>query len=380
MTYSPIKPVPYYSTFTTSSEHALAKSLRADVMPMLKRLLPYHHLGGLKHNFVIEFIQKHRSKYRYFLRTDIKKFYPSIVHTDLCVGAQIAYRDLLNLNYVPKNFKHKYLLALNEWTTNLPLEHKGIPLSSPLSAVTAPLMLVPTWLYIKRRWNLPIAIYMDDVLILCESKHEISEIYEFLHNTLYAQFKLELNQDKTESGQFSNGKLNFCGWSVSGGYARVSEKHVEKFKTSFKELASKLNGKERGLIIKCLNNKINGFGNFYKHGNVKGQFADLDIFIRSLIRPLLLGKKRCDNSTLSSMGVQTLSAIYSKHCLKFNVNTALHPCTKLKTTGTKSKRTDSLNHEELILASLEAMSSKLSELIALQKKQLQCLKKLTDCL
>jgi len=114
MTYSTIKPIPYYSSPTTSTEHTLAKALRADVTPMIKRLLPVHHLGGVKHDFVIEFIRKHSSKYRYFLRTDITKFYPSIRHTDVVVGAQIASSKMTEVIALRKK-QLRQLEKLNEY-------------------------------------------------------------------------------------------------------------------------------------------------------------------------------------------------------------------------------------------------------------------------
>jgi hypothetical protein len=90
MKHSQIKPLPYYSTYTNSSERTLAAALRAEIVPKLKRRLPYHHLGGLPHGWIINFIKTHSATHKHFLRTDISKFYPSIQHRDLVVGVQSA--------------------------------------------------------------------------------------------------------------------------------------------------------------------------------------------------------------------------------------------------------------------------------------------------
>ena len=135
MNHSHIKPLPYYSTYVGARERALASSLRAEVLPKLKRRLPHHHLNGLPHGWVPAFVNKYSKQYKFFLRTDISKFYPSVQHLDLVVGAQIAYRDLLGLDYVPNPFKLKYVGPLTEWTRDLPMEEIGIPLSSPLSSL-----------------------------------------------------------------------------------------------------------------------------------------------------------------------------------------------------------------------------------------------------
>lgn len=146
---SPVKPLPYYSTHARATDSDLAASLRATVLPLIKRRLPMHHLCGLPHGWVIDFVRSNSSKYPYYLRTDIKKFYPSVRHIDILVGAQVAYRDLLGLPYVPKSFTHKYLGALNLWIKSLPLSTRGIALNSPISCLLAPLMLVPLWLILK---------------------------------------------------------------------------------------------------------------------------------------------------------------------------------------------------------------------------------------
>ena len=162
-----IRPLPYY-TVTGDIDYALlAQSLRDEFVPKIARRLSAHHLGCFHHDTVIKFVKKHKKKYPYFLRTDVSKFYPSIRHRDLITGMQIAYRDLLGLNYVPKDFKQRYVGAVNNWCKSLPL-HEGIPLGSSLSAILAPLMLVPLWLELKRCFQVPFMIYMDDILVLCE--------------------------------------------------------------------------------------------------------------------------------------------------------------------------------------------------------------------
>lgn len=91
---SAIRPLPYYNIEGTPDDVRLAKALRQDFVPKVKRLLPGHHLGGQRHDFSISFIKRHKVKYPYFFRTDIRQFYPSVRHQDLIVGAHtIVVRD-----------------------------------------------------------------------------------------------------------------------------------------------------------------------------------------------------------------------------------------------------------------------------------------------
>jgi hypothetical protein len=127
---------------------------------------------------------------------------------------QIAYRDLLGLNYVPKEFKRKYAGAVSSWCKSLPLT-RGIPLGSPLSAILAPVMLLPVWLALKRRFSVPFLVYMDDVLILCEDEHQCGEIYAALDSALQCRYDLSLHIGKTSSGALSRQSVDFCGWHFS---------------------------------------------------------------------------------------------------------------------------------------------------------------------
>lgn len=372
MNHSHIKPVPYYSTYTSSSERILAAALRAEILPKLKRRLPWHHLGGLPHGWIINFIKQHSSTHKHFLRTDISKFYPSIQHIDLVVGVQLAYRDLLGLNYVPKSFKQKYVAPLMQWTRDLPLEVRGIPLSSPLSALTAPLMLVPVWLEIKRRWNVPLAIFMDDILILCQTKDQTAEIYAWLHNRLISDYDLELNAKKTESGRFADGKVTFCGWSFSGGYARIDDAHIEAFKQRFKDTVKRSTHLNSAHLIKRLNQRIDGFGNYYKHGNVKSQYEALDIYIRALVRPCLTATKHCYNKDLARMGLRSLTVIYAKHIEKKNATKKPNPLARPQTTTPPPTHRLQSSH---IVTALESLTAQLVQIIALQRKQLRFLER-----
>lgn len=369
-----IKPAPYYSTPVTRDERWLAGLLRADIVPALRRRLPYHHLGGLQHGWVIKFVQKFSSTYPFFLRTDIRKFYPSVKHRDIVVCTQVAYRDLLGLDFVPFDFSRKYVGGLNRWLLSLPLEHRGIPLASPLSCLTAPLMLVPLWLKLKRNFKVPIAIYMDDILILSKSEQEINQIHQFLHNNLHHDYDLDLNVEKTQSGRFSTGKLTYCGWHFAGGSARVADPHIESFKSRIHDVVARSSNITRPQLIKRLNRKIDGFGNYYKSGSVKRQYEALDIYIRSLVRPLLVGKTRCETSVLSSMGLRSLCGIYSKYQDKHN------PFPLPKKTPSYLKKVvhspPKPNTDEQILLTLNAISEKLTQLLSAQKHQLYALERL----
>lgn len=379
-----VRPLPYYSTRTSGSQASLARALRDEFAPKVARRLPGHHLCGLPHGFVPEFVAKHKQKYPYFLKADIAKFYPNVRHTDLVVGCQIAYRDLLGLDYVPSSFKKRYVGALQRWTNSLPLT-RGIPLGSPVSAIAAPLMLLPIWLEIKRRFNVPILVWMDDVLVLGRDAGEIADIYQCLENRLALDYKLHLNTDKTVSGRFASTAVEYCGWSFAGGYARIAPDKTDAFRERMQQVIQSYKGHDAKVLTKRINRKMDGFGHYYKHGDVRGQFEVLDVFTRSLIRQWLSRHQRharYGNGELERLGFRSLSGIKQRHEQRRKPATAARrsvcaPVPHMITTpsvAVQYLRADMFEghlnfarHEEL----LERIAGHLSQQTALQRRHLK---------
>jgi len=106
-----VRPLPWFSVSGEADGALLAQALRTEFLPKIARRLPGHHLVGFRHDATTEFVRNNKKRYPYFLRTDISKFYQSIRHRDMIVEVQLAYRDLLGLDYVPWAFKSKYVGA-----------------------------------------------------------------------------------------------------------------------------------------------------------------------------------------------------------------------------------------------------------------------------
>ena len=297
-----------------AAEAALARRLRDEVLPALRRRMPWHHLTGLRHGAAVAFVERHRKSRPYFLRTDIRAFYPSVRHRDLVVGVQLAYRDLLGLRYVPAAFKKRYVGRLSEWCGSLPA-HRGIPLGSALSGLCAPLMLVPLWLSLRRLYDVPVMVFMDDVLVCCRDAHECAAVYAFLCERLHGDFDLEPSPQKTRSGPFATAGFDFCGWSFAGGYARVSAPKLAAFEERLHEVTRRRERSPRALV-KRVNRLVDGFGHYYKLGSVKRQFEQLDVRIRAAVRRRLADAGttgRIFNGDLERLGLHSLSALRERH-------------------------------------------------------------------
>lgn len=310
-----MRPAPYHSAPCLPGESELARNLRDDFVPLLRRRLPWHHLCGLPHGAAPRFVERYRKEFPYFLRTDIAKFYPSVRHQDLVVGVQIAWRDLLGLSYVPSKFKKRYLGPLLRWCERLPL-HRGIPLGSPVSAVAAPLMLVPLWLEVRRTFGVPLTVYMDDVLVCCRDAQQCAEVYALIENRLHDDYDLAPHPGKTESGRFATGRFSFCGWSFAGSYARIDEAKERDFAERItRSTCPRDSERNSRALVKRVNRLVDGFGHYYKHGDVKRQYERLDVHIRRSVREALGAdtRRRILNGELDRLGLRSLSGILERN-------------------------------------------------------------------
>lgn len=83
-----VRPVPYYTVPGTVFERRLAASLRATFVLHVKRRLAGHHLCGQRHDWVVRFVERHKSRYPYFLTGDIRLFFATVRHEDVVTYLQ----------------------------------------------------------------------------------------------------------------------------------------------------------------------------------------------------------------------------------------------------------------------------------------------------
>ena len=108
---SQIRPLPYFNSAGSPDDYRLAQLCDGSLSPKSNACYP-DTLGRILARLHCNFVRRHKVKYPCFIRTDIKRFYPSVSHRDIIAGCQLAYRDLLNLRYVPRSFKEKYVGAI----------------------------------------------------------------------------------------------------------------------------------------------------------------------------------------------------------------------------------------------------------------------------
>ena len=75
-----INQLPYFQVSNTKETNIMARFLLKKVKKLLRETHPYHYLIFGRQDKRLKYIQKMSRKYKYFLKIDIEKYYPSINH------------------------------------------------------------------------------------------------------------------------------------------------------------------------------------------------------------------------------------------------------------------------------------------------------------
>ena len=311
-----INQLPYQKIHNNKNTNKIAHFLLKKVKKFLKERCPYHYLIFARQDKRLLYIQKMSRKYKYFLKLDIEKYYPSISHQIL----------IITLERILKSRRGKAMLKTNiiPFLNKTGFQNRGLPLGNYLSYVLAGIYLLP--LDIKLiKLNIPFLRIQDDYLIFCKNKKEPTKILkEFIEPTLN-ELKLNANINKLNSGKFHQNPVEFMGFRYYAGIFTISEEKIEDFKKKIIRITHLTKNKPTKAIIKQLNNKILGFGHYYKFASSKQDFEELDAFIRMRLRRYLnrnkdsknkQGNLLLTNEILKNMGLKSLIDIYTKYASK----------------------------------------------------------------
>jgi len=307
--------LPYLTIKNSFSNSIIAKFLLKKIKKFLKKC-PYHYLIFFRKDKLLKVIKENSKKYPYFLRFDIEKYYPSIDHQILL----IILEKILNSRKGKKFLKSEIIPFLNKYQ----IQNKGLPLGNFLSYVLAGIYLLPLDLCLIKS-KIFFLRFQDDYLIFLKKKKEPLNILKEIIEPTLNNLKVNININKLSSGRFHQDKLDFLGFQYFAGYFTIENERIEEFKNKIRKITHLKNKKSSKAIIKILNNKILGFGHYYKISKAKKDFERLDAFIRQRLRRYLLRNKDSKNKlgnlvltneSLKSLGLKSLKEIYEKYRLK----------------------------------------------------------------
>ncbi len=275
------KLLPYFNIQQDFSEREAADFFFTKFRHSFKKQSPLNTINNIK---------KHSKSHPYFLRFDIMLFFPSINHEVLLKKLPEIFTKM-SRKEPSRNFK-KHLKTLPSFLKKSPYQ-QGLPIGSKLSFVLCNAFLLDLDLEI----SVPFLKHTDDYLLFFKKKHEPEEFLQHILLPKLQELKLELNFKKLKSGRFHRDKVAFLGFDFYSGYFTVSEEKVNLFKERIKKITYLTNKKDVKAIVKTLNNKILGFGHYYKFCSSKKTFQDLDSFIRMRLRRYISRNREQRNKT-----------------------------------------------------------------------------------
>ncbi len=136
--------------------------------------------------------------------------------------------------------------------------------------------------------NLALIRYADDFVVLTENRED-AEVAKKIISKWLSEKGLELSEEKTNISHLSDG-FDFLGWNFrkyvstsrrSGMITLIkpSRKNIQKFKEGLKELFKNSKGKPANGVVRDLNPKLRGWGNYHQGVVAKEIFSELDKYI-----------------------------------------------------------------------------------------------------
>lgn len=190
----------------------------------------------------------------YTLKADIKHYFDTI---DLEILMKIIGRKI-------KDEKVLYLIKTILDNHNFKIKGKGMPLGNLTSQFFANVYLNELDYYIKHNLKVKYYIrYVDDFVILHDSKETLVLYKWLINNFLKQRLKLELHPEKSKVIPLHNG-VNLLGFRVFYHYKLPRRSNLRKFK---KKLANIYTLTVREKVLVKINKILEGWFGYVMHGN-----------------------------------------------------------------------------------------------------------------
>lgn len=144
--------LPYFKSKVDLKERYLGNFLFRKTRPFLRKNLPEHYLVNRQHGLTVKYLKKQSAKYSYFLKLDIKKFFPAVDHSILIHKIPEILEELTG-RPVSRRAKVHLKKDLPLLLRKNPAPGKGLPLGNYLAYVLAGMYLLPLDLELNSRYK-----------------------------------------------------------------------------------------------------------------------------------------------------------------------------------------------------------------------------------
>lgn len=210
---------------------------------------------------------------RYVLKSDVKKFFPSIDHEVLLnlLAKKIKCKKTMDLLWTVISASNPQEPAIHYFPgddlfTPL-LRRRGIPIGNLTSQFFGNVMLDPLDHFMKETMHCRRYVrFSDDFLVFGDEKAMLHELLEKTREFLYL-FRLALHDKKCVVRRVSDG-VPFLGWHVFSDHRRLRRSTGIRIQRSLRRLAKTY--QEGGIDLKRVKASVMSFIGHLKHGDTRG--------------------------------------------------------------------------------------------------------------
>ncbi len=217
---------------------------------------------------MIKSITNNGEKSGYYLKLDISKYYYRIDHNVLIdiLRKRLGDAELLNLlERIIKSDTKPFGLPLGGKVGETSLIFGvGMPIGNLSSQMFANIYLNELDQYVKRQLRIHYYVrYMDDMIILADSKEQLHEWKMLINQFVTEKLKLELNE-KTVIRPLSLG-VEFCGYRIYSTHTRLRRSTSLRIKRRLKFLKDQYNRNK--IDLSKIRESISSYNGVFVHCN-----------------------------------------------------------------------------------------------------------------
>lgn len=272
-------------------DRVVQQSLLNVLQPIFEKTFHYSSYGYRPNRSAHQAIRKIEEYlaqgYQWIVDADIKDFFGTLDHELLIdeLNSQIADGSILNLI-------RQFLKAGIMEEGKIVYQTTGTPQGGVISPLLSNIYLNSfDWEIAKLGYRL--VRYCDDWIILTQTKEE-AEQAKCLAEKLLQEKKFRLNLQKTRIVDHQEG-FEFLGFWFKDydGIHRKGLRHraTKSFSEKIRYFTRRQQPKNIKMLIEKLNPIIRGWGLYFRIGDVKAKFSDLDSWIRMRLRSFLMKKR-----------------------------------------------------------------------------------------
>lgn len=291
----------------TIRDRVCQQAVRQIIEPLFDREFYEHSYGfrkGHSQHQALEIVRRAKnSGYIYVVDLDIQSYFDEIPHDILMEKVKAKIADGRVLDLIEMWLKAGVMEDDQFYDTE-----KGSPQGGVISPLLANIYL-DEFDWTMKEQGFPVVRFADDAIIFCRSKARANRAFRAAKQILEQKLELIMHPEKTKIVHFSEG-FRFLGFYFKKNYMTLHEDRLKKYKDKIRQLTRRHQGKSTEDVIRKLNEVIRGFSNYFKIGNVKTVFKNLDHWIRMRVRAYMRKKwAKTSNWLITNRRLQQLGLI-----------------------------------------------------------------------